>query len=491
MLLAAAGGRIGVDHRFLHAVLDRPAETLPALLRFASEAYSAYPVNLEPDLVSLFRHLRAPEALPYYLAALREEPTDPYDNLVGAFADLGAVALEPLLDLYRILDEDESAETAFILASLGVHDERILAILLERLEYDAIDGSVSLSLYADPAANPAIRKLLAEIPAADTHLRHALESAIAAIETPGEPVVSDAFDIWEDVAETAPPDFDLLEEDDRIEALSNPSAEYRAAAAHSFFSREYSLTAKNSLFALTQNDTSPEVRARSWEALLESTVDTEIREAMQNVAADPNAPLVERAGAAVGLSQLSERPEVRAVFESLYAFPEVRAKALEAMWRSLDRSFAAYFPPHLDDADLETQRQAIWGTGYLGIHSEARRLERFFEEEDLRDDALFAYALAVPAQISPSRVRSLYRKIETLAGGLTAGESDLIHLALDERLAINDFPPVFHRDEAPPMDEPLPPPAAHMVKAGRNDPCPCGSGKKFKKCCGAIATKPS
>ncbi|MGF1643307.1 MAG: UPF0149 family protein [Thiotrichales bacterium] len=25
------------------------------------------------------------------------------------------------------------------------------------------------------------------------------------------------------------------------------------------------------------------------------------------------------------------------------------------------------------------------------------------------------------------------------------------------------------------------------VKTGRNDPCPCGSGKKFKKCCGADA----
>lgn len=23
------------------------------------------------------------------------------------------------------------------------------------------------------------------------------------------------------------------------------------------------------------------------------------------------------------------------------------------------------------------------------------------------------------------------------------------------------------------------------AKTGRNDPCPCGSGKKFKKCCGA------
>jgi preprotein translocase subunit SecA len=24
-----------------------------------------------------------------------------------------------------------------------------------------------------------------------------------------------------------------------------------------------------------------------------------------------------------------------------------------------------------------------------------------------------------------------------------------------------------------------------QVKVGRNDPCPCGSGKKYKKCCGA------
>jgi uncharacterized protein YecA (UPF0149 family) len=23
-----------------------------------------------------------------------------------------------------------------------------------------------------------------------------------------------------------------------------------------------------------------------------------------------------------------------------------------------------------------------------------------------------------------------------------------------------------------------------MPKIGRNDPCPCGSGKKFKQCCG-------
>ena len=31
----------------------------------------------------------------------------------------------------------------------------------------------------------------------------------------------------------------------------------------------------------------------------------------------------------------------------------------------------------------------------------------------------------------------------------------------------------------------LPPPPAKSTKRGRNDACPCGSGKKYKKCCGA------
>jgi preprotein translocase subunit SecA len=30
-------------------------------------------------------------------------------------------------------------------------------------------------------------------------------------------------------------------------------------------------------------------------------------------------------------------------------------------------------------------------------------------------------------------------------------------------------------------------PVRVMPKVGRNDPCPCGSGKKYKKCCGAAA----
>lgn len=41
----------------------------------------------------------------------------------------------------------------------------------------------------------------------------------------------------------------------------------------------------------------------------------------------------------------------------------------------------------------------------------------------------------------------------------------------------------------PTEDEaPLPPPVEPIhnkdAEIGRNDPCPCGSGKKYKKCCG-------
>ena len=38
---------------------------------------------------------------------------------------------------------------------------------------------------------------------------------------------------------------------------------------------------------------------------------------------------------------------------------------------------------------------------------------------------------------------------------------------------------------APPAHHTLPTRVRDTPKVGRNDPCPCGSGKKFKKCCGA------
>lgn len=43
--------------------------------------------------------------------------------------------------------------------------------------------------------------------------------------------------------------------------------------------------------------------------------------------------------------------------------------------------------------------------------------------------------------------------------------------------------PVWERvkEKAGPIAQPVKPRAHHK----RNEPCPCGSGKKYKKCCGA------
>lgn len=48
-----------------------------------------------------------------------------------------------------------------------------------------------------------------------------------------------------------------------------------------------------------------------------------------------------------------------------------------------------------------------------------------------------------------------------------------------------------HKKQLPGEDEdPLPPPIEPIhsdKKPNRNDPCPCGSGKKYKQCCGKSA----
>jgi len=205
---------------------------------------------------------------------------------------------------------------------------------------------------------------------------------------------------------------------------------------------------------------------------------------MLAVLQNPDAPLEERGGVAIALAQQCDNKIVFDAIENLYADPGSRAKALKAMARSFDRRFAAYPPKHLDDPDPEIKRQAIWGIGYLNIGSEASRLVPFFDDDEFRGDALFAYAIAVPGETSRGRIRALLRKVDEVAGGFKPDEEELIEVALDQRLMLHGKEPVFSAEddeyEDPPAIEAVPP-----AKPGRNDPCPCGSGKKYKKCCGA------
>jgi hypothetical protein len=79
----------------------------------------------------------------------------------------------------------------------------------------------------------------------------------------------------------------------------------------------------------------------------------------------------------------------------------------------------------LNDADLEIRRGAIWGVGYYGIRSEFDKLRQIFDDQDLRSDALFAYALATPTEVSRSRIKGVLARIEKDAHGLPNWKKNL------------------------------------------------------------------
>lgn len=452
ILEAAAQGRLGLDHRFLHALIDRRAEALPAVLKFAERDRKEDVVDLAPELIALLRAWKATEAAPFLVRYIREDPQDVPDEVVEALVEIGRPALEPLLALYDELEESESGEVAFTLANLRVRDERILKLLLERIEYDLSDTALLLALYGDPAAREALEKAAAELGDSDGALRKDISEALEALS--GEPAESRAaieevepFDIWGLYPERADVPVDLLDEDARAELVRHPIAAVRAAAATSFFNQDLSEAQRRSLLEAATRDEDVTVRARAWEALMSAVEQAEVLQAMLAALRNADLPGEERAGLLIGLAPEADRNDVRKAIVQLYETPERRAKALEAMWRSLHPSFRDYFAKHLDDADLETRRGALWGVGYYGLKGELDRVRALFEDEDLRSDALFAYTLALPGEVSRGRVKGLLARIEKDANGLSEIEEELVKTALDERLLLAGKEPVFAQQE--------------------------------------------
>jgi len=446
VLAAAARGHLGLDHRFLHALLDRREEALPDVLAFAERDRSNDVVDLTPELTGIFRYWQPPEAIPFYIRQIKEDPENVSDEVTIGLVDTGAAALEPLLALYAELEETESGEVAFILASLRVPDERILKLLLDRIEFDLSDTLLLLGIYGDPAARPAIENAALLI-SDDAELMKEVNDTLELLGAPKEPLVEEPFDIWALYPPEDAPPLDLLDEDERGELLTHPVASIRAAAAYSFFNRQPDATQRKQLLTMAQEDESAEVRARCWEALLDATEETGVLDAMLRALRNPQLAVEEKGGLLVGMAAEADRAEVRQAIVDLYAIPEGRAKALEAMWRSVHPAFRDYFAKHLNDADLEIRRAAIWGIGYYGIRSELDRLRQLFNDEELRSDALFAYALAIPSEVSRARMKSLFARVEEDAHGLSEMEEELVKTALDERLLLAGKEPVFQPQE--------------------------------------------
>jgi SEC-C motif/HEAT repeats len=477
-----------VDQRLLRAILDHPQESLPDLVRFAAENHEDDLMDLDPLLIDLFRSLKTPEAVPFFVQVIRKNAGDVPDDLVESLVELGAPAVESLLGLLAELEGDDAGDVPFALAALRVRDPRILAALVGRLDSDPQDAALCLEMYGDPAAIPPLEAALAQIPADDPRSRAPLEAVIETLSAPAGAIADPAeekFDIWKLYPAEASPDYGALEDDDRLAMLEHGSPGVRAAVALSFQGAELPDAVRERLIQLAKADPDAAVRGACWESLGEVGDDDELRDAMLKVLSDPSATAEEKAGVAIGLAEETDNPAIYQAILKLYQDPRSRAKSLKAMARSFDKRFASYPPKHLDDPDPDIKSQAIWGVGYLTLSSEAPRLAEFFDDEQFRTDALFAYTLSVPGETSTGRVNALLKKVEDAAGGFREDEGDLVRIALDQRLMMHGKAPVFFPDEEEDDEEMeesvIPAPAS---KPGRNDLCPCGSGKKYKRCHG-------
>ena len=114
-------------------------------------------------------------------------------------------------------------------------------------------------------------------------------------------------------------------------------------------------------------------------------------------------------------------------------------------------------------------RGLLWARGYL--HAMSLHMDAW---ETLVRDRRLVDTLVMP-------LLALLPDDEESVGGALSHErrSSLVRMLPDIALATKAY---WTASWHPLLDEPL----LRAPKIGRNDPCPCGSGKKHKRCCGAV-----
>jgi HEAT repeat protein len=494
LLTEVEAGRVGFDHRVIAACEARPAETGAAIARFAAEERPERLLDLAEELTDVIRHVRLAEGLPFLIRVVRAAPEDIPDPVVEALVAIGAPAVDPLLALLKEVLPEQRGDVLFLLAAVGVRDERILAELTALLPADPHEAALGLGLYADPAAIPAIEAAIAA--SADEDARHSLRDALGSIaQAQKEPPRQDVTDIREIYPEEADPIFDALQEADCLRFLECAEARYRTETALSFIDEGYSPDVRAKLIELARTDPDSDVRGAALAALGEAITDPKVRGVLIDALEDETKPILERGGALIGLSSRSQDGRVHRRMVEFYTTGSLPATALQAMWRSGDARYRQYFEDALQSENLAVVRQAISGVGVYPLANLAAKLTRFFADDTLREDALYAYALAAPGKTTAEGVHKLFEEIEETAGGLSASEQEIAGRALDARLERAGLDPEFYPDEEEAGGHVHGPGCGHghgapeqplrSEKIGRNDPCPCGSGKKYKKCCGA------
>lgn len=162
-------------------------------------------------------------------------------------------------------------------------------------------------------------------------------------------------------------------------------------------------------------------------------------------------------------------------FESQQQFERIFGLAIK-FWNTIADTLQAgevYSPVFLTDDDGHI-RGNEWAKGFMqGVELRADQWAEVFTDQTLSEAIVPMLALAQENESQDSRRFKLpappvRKDFLTL---MTLGMRQLYEHFLEQRA-----------DDGPPAHRPV---VRFAPKVGRNEPCPCGSGKKFKQCCGA------
>jgi uncharacterized protein len=158
-------------------------------------------------------------------------------------------------------------------------------------------------------------------------------------------------------------------------------------------------------------------------------------------------------------------------------------------WNRINRAYRSgdiYMPLIFEDESGEL-RGNDWARGFLkGTHFRRQDWMEVSRSEEHGGPFVYIWSLVYEDHPDPE-VRSnttpfTKEQRDKLIAGVTAGAKQLYDYFQKRRSAPRKAPGRGAPWADPDMPGDL---ATSEVRVGRNDPCPCGSGKKFKKCCGA------
>jgi preprotein translocase subunit SecA len=198
--------------------------------------------------------------------------------------------------------------------------------------------------------------------------------------------------------------------------------------------------------------------------------------------ATPTIEQMVSAAQAQGEESFRRKIEYLADFGKAIGIPEVESQVLsQVMLNVLDERWK----DHL--YDLDQLRNAIqyraWGQKDPLVEYKREAFEMF---EDLMHDIQSTFTerfLKIQVSAEPPRPEPARRVAQPVKAG-----SDADDLFNGPRGAPNPPPSPMSRAPVPALNSSMGPvgrATAAVPEAGRNDPCPCGSGKKYKKCHGA------